>query len=210
MDMLAAIDHFVIAGPDLDALGSWWAEQAGTAADAGGAHTGLGTRNLLAGIDSTTYVELIGPDVDQPDHDGERPFGINDLAERRLVTFALAVDDLDTACAAVRNVGVDPGTPRAMQRLKPDGTTLEWRLAVPTDPMLAGVMPFLIEWGATAHPAAELSRSADLRGIQLRHPDHVRISDALEALTGAAEQVKLGDPFVGIVLTSVTGAQITI
>ena len=186
------LDHLVIAAPSLADLSSWWANAMGAPAAPGGAHTGLGTRNELAGLDDTTYVELIGPDPDQPPPSMPRPFGIDGLATRRLVTFAVAVEDLDQACSAVRSAGIDPGEPRAMQRLRPDGVLLAWRLAVPTDPSLAGVMPFLIEWGATAHPAASLEPAAALERLALQHPKHAQIAEAIEAATGQHIDVSAG------------------
>lgn len=188
----SAVDHFVVAGPDLAALGEWWADAVGSNAVEGGAHTGLGTRNLLAGIDSSTYVELIGPDPDQPDPSGPRPFGIDDVTDRRLVTFALAVPDLDAACAAVSASGIDPGEPFGMERTRPDNVRLQWRLSFPPDPELAGVMPFLIEWGTSAHPAADLPSQARLTRLSLQHPNAARIETAVSALAGDSWRVAQG------------------
>ncbi len=186
------LDHLVIAAPSLAELSAWWNDALGAPAAEGGAHTGLGTRNELAGLDETTYVELIGPDPDQPTPPMPRPFGIDELTSRRLVTFAVAVDDLDRACAAVRAAGIDPGEPRAMERRRPDGVLLAWRLAFPPDPALAGVMPFLIEWGETAHPAASLEPAAALQKLTLQHPHGDQIAGAIEAATGHHLEVKSG------------------
>ncbi|NND03637.1 MAG: VOC family protein [Acidimicrobiia bacterium] len=194
MDELRAVDHLVIAGPDLRALGDWWSKAVGRNASEGGAHTGRGTRNLLAGIDETTYVELIGPDTEQPDPPRPRPFGIDDLHDRRLVTFALAVPDLIAACAAVSSAGIDPGEPFSMERTRPDGERLHWRLAFPPHPGWAGVMPFLIEWGETAHPAADLPAQVRLVDLSLQHPDAAQVGEALRAVTQAPWKVRQGPP----------------
>lgn len=194
MNELNDIDHLVIAGPELAALGLWWSEAVGQEALEGGAHTGLGTRNMLTGIDESTYIELIGPDLEQPEPTGPRPFGIDDLPGRRLVTFALAVADLRAACAAVSTTGIDPGEPFAMERTRPDGVQLQWRLAFPPDPGLAGVMPFLIEWGGAAHPAAELPAHIRLTELTLQHPDATKIEKALRSVTGTPWTVRQGPP----------------
>jgi len=206
----SAVDHFVVAGPDLAALGEWWADAVGTDAVEGGAHTGLGTRNLLAGIDSNTYVELIGPDPDQPDPSGPRPFGIDDLTDRRLVTFALAVPDLDAACAAVSASGIDPGEPFGMERTRPDGVRLQWRLAFPSGPELAGVMPFLIEWGTSAHPAVDLPSQTRLTQVSLQHPDAARIETAVRALAGDTWHVAHGPANVSASLETPEGRPIAL
>jgi hypothetical protein len=200
------LDHLVLAASDLPALSRWWAGHVGVAAEPGGAHTGRGTRNELAGIDGTTYVELIGPDPDQPEPSGPRPFGIDTIVEQRLVTFAVAVDDLDEACAAVRSVGVDPGEPTPMQRQRPDGSVLAWRLAVPTDPTLGGVMPFLIEWADSEHPAADLPATVGLARLELSHPEPARIAAAIEAATGDTLDVQAGDAHLAATFEPPAGA----
>jgi len=205
MDTLTAVDHLVIAGPDLSALGIWWSEAVGEHAVEGGAHTGRGTRNMLAGIDESTYIELIGPDLEQPEPATARPFGIDALTERRLVTFAIAVTDLDAACASVTAVGIDPGEPIGMERTRPDGVRLQWRLAFPSDPELAGVMPFLIEWGGTAHPAADLSSDVRLSALSLQHPEPSAIEAALQAITRDDWHVDPGPPRVAARLETADG-----
>ena len=114
----------------------------------GGPHVGLGTTNELIGVGPSTYIELIGPDPEQPDHDGPRPFGINGLLEPALVTWAVAVADIDVALANVTAAGIDPGESLPMSRVRPDGVKLSWHLAVPPSTDLAGIMPFSIDWGA--------------------------------------------------------------
>lgn len=181
----SAVDHLVVAGPDLALLVSMWREATGVDPVPGGAHTGMGTRNELVGVDATTYIELIGPDPEQAEPPGPRPFGIDDRTEPGFATFAIAVEDLPTACAAVRSAGIDPGEIRPMQRRRLDGVLLEWRLAVPPDPALGGVMPFLIEWGeATPHPAAGLEPEMTIAALALTHPEAAGIAAAVRGATG--------------------------
>ena len=182
--MEAALDHLVVAGPDLAALCRWWRDASGISPEPGGAHEGRGTRNALVGLGPSSYLELIARDPDQPDPRGPRPFGVDQLVvnDPVLVTFALAVRDLDEATEQVRSAGIDPGQIVAMQRRRPDGSVLQWRLAVPPDPTLGGVSPFLIEWGASAHPAADLVATAALDQLELGHPNRAPIQRALTSL----------------------------
>jgi hypothetical protein len=61
------------------------------------------------------------------------------------VGWALACDDLETAVASARSRGFDPGGVLDGQRLRPDGTLLRWQLT--GNALIAGVVPFLINWG---------------------------------------------------------------
>lgn len=206
--MKASLDHLVVAGTDLSAVVAWWAARTGQQPTAGGAHTGRGTRNALVGLGSSSYLELIGPDHLQPDHEGDRPFGINDLEPHsiRLMTFALAVGDLDAAVSAVRDAGIDPGKITPMSRVRPDGVELSWRLAVPPSPKLGGTMPFLIEWGSdTPHPAADLPRGCELESIRLGHPEPELLQAALDAIGASFTVETERTPTLAAVITTPQG-----
>lgn len=178
-----ALDHLVLATPDLAGTVDVLAERGITLTE-GGPHVGVGTRNQLAGLGDGSYLEVVGPDPEQPDPDRPRPFRIDALAGPRLLTWALRVPDLDAALAASTAGGHDPGPGGAMSRRRPDGELLAWRLAFPPDD-LGGVAPFLIDWGATRHPSASLD-GPRLRGLTLEHPDPERVRRTLRAL-GAHE-----------------------
>ena len=75
----------------------------------GGSHDGLGTANALLAIGNGAYLEIIGPDPSQPDHVGPRPFGVDDVTEPRLITWAAAVPDLDLWLAWCTARKLDPG-----------------------------------------------------------------------------------------------------
>ena len=162
----------MLATPDLAATCDAVERDGITLAD-GGPHVGVGTRNRLAGLGPGRYLEVVGPDPDQPEPDAPRPFGIDGLDTARLVTWAVRVPDLDAAC--------DAGRPRAMSRRRPDGELLAWRLAFPPDD-LGGVLPFLIDWGATAHPSASLPDGAELVDLVLGHPEPDRVRRLLDAV----------------------------
>lgn len=167
--LAATVDHLVYATPNLDATVTEVREQWGVAPTEGGRHDGMGTRNVLLALGGSTYLEIIGPDPDQPDPAGPRPFGVDEITAPRLVTWAAGVPDLDLWIEWARDRGVDPGDGFAMQRTTPAGTTLHWRLTVPPTEG-DGVLPFLIEWpGAT--PAAGAATGCTLMGMQLTHSD---------------------------------------
>jgi hypothetical protein len=70
------IDHFVFAVPNLaDGVGEFQ-RLVGVNPVRGGSHTNLGTATYLVGLGGSAYLEIIGPDPDQPDPAQPRPFGV--------------------------------------------------------------------------------------------------------------------------------------
>ena len=121
------LDHLVYGTPDLAATTADLAA-AGLTLSPGGPHVGLGTRNALAALGDGAYLEVIGPDPEQPEPDGDRPFAVDRLIEPRLLTWAIRVDDLDVAVSTAIEIGYDPGPIAAMSRRRTDGVVLNWRL----------------------------------------------------------------------------------
>lgn len=173
------LDHIVLGVPDLAEAVARFADRTGIAPARGGSHVGLGTANFLVGLDATiaggaagrAYLEIVGPDPDQPDPDGPRPFGIDDLVDERVVTWAVHPPDVDSFVRSARREGYDPGDPVPMSRRTPDGELLEWRLTPPRLDRGVGLIPFLIDWGATPHPTTRDLPSVPLVEWRAEHPD---------------------------------------
>lgn len=203
---MTIFDHLVLAGPNLADLVELAESSTGVRSVPGGPHADMGTTNELLGLGPTSYLELIGPDPDQPEPAKPRPFGVDGLSEPRIMTWAIAVPDLAAAVQSVAAVGVDPGTEIPMARTRPDGVRLEWRLAVPPQESLAGIMPFLIEWGPdTPHPAASLDAILSISRFALRHPQPDPIAAAIMAVTGESVDVETGPALLSLTLQGPTG-----
>jgi hypothetical protein len=190
--MPADLDHLVLAGPDLAAARAWFTELTGVAPAPGGRHAGWGTANELVGLGGAAYLEIIGPDPEQPAPERPRPFAVDELAAPRVVTWALRTTDIEATLAAARAAGYDPGDPVPMARRTPEGGLLEWRLTEPRLDRGAGLVPFVIDWGATAHPTARQLPETPLLDFVLRHPDPATITGPLAAL-GVDVEVKRGE-----------------
>ncbi|MFE7648020.1 VOC family protein [Streptomyces phaeoluteigriseus] len=176
------LDHLVLATRDLAATVAEFTRRTGVAPAPGGAHVGLGTRNYLVGLGGCAYLEIIGPDPDQPAPTGPRPFGLDGLDTPRTVTWAVSPSDLDAAVATVRARGYDPGEVRRMSRRSPDGTLLEWRLTDGGTPHPSGLVPFLIDWGDTTHPSASGLPVTPLLELTAAAPDPGEVRVLLTAL----------------------------
>jgi Glyoxalase-like domain len=194
------LDHLVYATPDLDASVRRIAELTGVMPAEGGSHPGLGTRNRLLGLGELRYLEIIGPDPDQRTPDRPRPFGIDDLTAPRLTAWAIRAADIEARVARARTLGYDPGPIEPLARRTPDGELLRWRLTVPYDT----VVPFLIDWGRTPHPARHLP-VVPLTSFAAAHPEPDGVRRRLAAL-GVELEVRQGEAG----LTAVVGGTTTL
>jgi len=179
------IDHLVYAAPDLASAVAEVEERCGVRAQAGGRHTGLGTHNALVALGARTYLEIIAPDPGQPRPAMRRPFGVDGLRSGGLAGWALACDDIDTAVARARRRGYDPGDVADGQRTMPAGTVLRWRMTL--NAVGGGVIPFLISWGDTEHPARSAPHGLTLETFHVEHPDPSTLSLPLTALDADVE-----------------------
>ncbi|HEX3337475.1 MAG TPA: VOC family protein [Jatrophihabitans sp.] len=90
--------------------------------------------------------------------------------------------NLDALVAAARAGGYDPGGPRPMSRRTLGGELLEWRLTTPDVALGDGLIPFLIDWGATPHPTSRALPRTPLLEWRAGHPDPESIGAILTAL----------------------------
>lgn len=201
MCTMPALDHLVYAVPDLDAAVIDLARRTGVQPVFGGVHPGRGTRNALIGLSwrgtRRSYLELLGPDPDQPPvRRSQMLLGLGGLLkedadfEPRMHTWAIRPDDMITTLKRARKAGVETGTPVAAARKTPAGTKLAWQLAVPEPLGLGGVQPFLIEWNGH-HPSDDNMPTLELLDLQLKHPDERRATQVLSAL-GVGISVRSG------------------
>ena len=146
--MITRFDHAVIAVRDLAAaLGQF--RRLGFDGRPGGRHTGRGTENAIVrfGLD---YIELISvydrPEARQSGWGGAALVDYLDEHDGGFVGFCLATDNIEGSAEALKTRL--PGTqgPLDMQRRRPDGEVLRWRLAIPGRSPWLSSYPFLIEW----------------------------------------------------------------
>ncbi len=195
----AALDHLVLAVPDLAAATEDLTRRTGVVPVSGGAHPGRGTRNALVGLrwrgSERCYLELLGPDPGQSEVPvQDTMLGLGHLGPgftTRMHGWAVQPQDLGTTLTRARSLGIDVGEPMAASRVTPAGTPLSWRMAVPHPLGLGGVQPFLVDWRGHAHPSDDPLPVLDLLDLRLQHPDPARARQVLGAL-GAEGEVGTG------------------
>jgi len=174
------VDHLVVAARNLAEGVAWCADTLGIVPDPGGRHDGMGTHNRLLNIASDrfprAYLEIIAIDPEAPPPQRTRWFDLDQpllhaaLANGpRLIHWVARCRDVQSACDALRTAGIDRGTVIQAQRQTPSGM-LQWKIALRDDGqrLLDGVLPTLIEWGAS-HPTDVLpQRGVVLDRLRLR------------------------------------------
>ncbi|TDD91349.1 VOC family protein [Actinomadura rubrisoli] len=196
-----ALDHLVYATPDLRATVDEVHRLTGARPVEGGRHLGLGTRNHLLGLGGRRYLEIIGPDDGQPEPGVPRPFGIDTRAEPAMVTWAIRAGDLQERVERARRRGYDPGDVEDMSRRTPDGDLLTWRLAFAQ----AGLVPFLIDWGTTAHPTEQGLPTVPLTSFTGSHPEPGTVQSALDAIGAHLDVTVASSPALTATLDGPSG-----
>jgi hypothetical protein len=181
-DLLARLDHIVYATADLSAGIEAIEKLTGVRATPGGQHPGRGTRNALIALGPTSYLEIIGPDPDQPAPPRPRPFGIDGLKAPRLGRWVVKAQNLEQLAAEASRKGIQLGEVTAGKRQRPDGVLLTWRYTDPLVDLANGLVPFFIDWGDSPHPAATAAKGLTLIALRGEHPDAARVGKILTSL----------------------------
>ena len=188
----AALDHLIIVAERLTQGCDYVESALGVRPQPGGRHPTMGTHNALLRLGDDLYLEVMAIDPDAPAPrrprwvDLDEPRMRASLAEGPLLaTFVARADDI---ASLARQSPVDLGEVLPFER-----GDFRWKLTVPADGHRPGrgLVPMLIEWGASPHPAASLP-DAGLSLVTLagEHPDPAPVRAALARL-GLSEIVKV-------------------
>jgi len=200
------VDHLIYAAPDLVAAVADLEHRFGVRAQAGGQHIGLGTHNALLALGPRTYLEIVAPDPGQPEPSVPRPLRVGDVISGRLVGWALAYTDIDRAVAAARRRGYDPGEVGDGHRVGPTGTELRWRATASA--LAEDLIPFLICWGDTEHPARSAPPGLILQSLRIEHPDPASLTPKLIALGADIDVTRTPAPALVASLSGPRGRQV--
>lgn len=181
--MKLALDHLVIAAPDLEPGTAHVADLLGIAPQDGGAHAAMGTHNRVLGMFGGVYLEVIAID---PAAAPARPrwFGLDTEAVRQRLQSGPFL--LHWAARVERPVDLTLWQSQYPARIAPvipmTRGDLRWRITVPEDGALPGwqgeadtagdgLLPSLIQWDVAAYPGISLPRQdLALRKLSGRHP----------------------------------------
>ncbi|WP_149536989.1 VOC family protein [Siccirubricoccus phaeus] len=187
---MAEIDHIVLGARTLEEGAAFVEQHLGVRPRPGGQHPGFGTHNMLLGLGSGVYLEVIAPDPAQPEPAHARPFDLDDPslrlaleAEPRLIAWVARTPVLD---AVVARLGHRGGKVVAMRR-----GDLSWRMAFPPQRQdMDNLIPALIQWQGEGASARLPDSHVRLVQLEAEHPEVDAVKAAL-AERGLEDAVKL-------------------
>jgi len=183
----AELDHLVITAPNLAAGCEFVMKAIGVGMVPGGEHPLMGTQNMLARLNDSTFLEVIAVNPAACHPGRPRWFGLDRLPAGqgpRLATWVARTSNIEqVSAAALRSLGQIETMRRG---------SFQWRITVPADGELidGGVVPALIQWESGQHPAAGLPESGcslDVLELFTFDPESLRRELDLLGLSHAVE-----------------------
>jgi len=177
------IDHVLLGVPDLDAAVDDFERDTGVQPVIGGEHPEFGTSNALVSLSDGSYFEIIGPGPSASVDNLGGVFGRQE--SRSLAGFAMSSGELKAVAERVRAAGFELQGPIPGSRTTPDGETLEWQMLLIGGHDFGGLIPFLIDWGDTPHPATTSPTGLSVARFEVRHPEAEELRRIYSELLGA-------------------------
>lgn len=174
--MLNKVDHIVLVVPNLSQGIAYLQDLTGVLCTTGGKHPQFGTHNALLKIGKEIYLEVLAPDPSNPKTE-KRWMGVDLIQEPRITRLALKSRNIDQEAALLAAHKTGHGKIQKGKRQKPDGTLLEWMLTCPLATPEIEALPFLIDWGNSAHPVTGMKADCNLKDITLFSPESSSIQD---------------------------------
>jgi hypothetical protein len=173
------IDHLVITAGALELGEQYVREALGVELQTGGKHLRMATHNKLLKLGPELYLEVLSIDPDAEGPNRPRWFGLDEHVHvaPRLATWVIRTNDIHAAAADREDLF---GRIEEMSRGE-----FRWLITVRMDGGMAfgGVVPVLIEWKTSVHPASKLEdRGCSLIKLQATHPQAEEISKLLQSI----------------------------
>lgn len=181
--MPRTIDHIVYAVFDLDRAIADFTQQLGIAPVFGGQHQDRGTKNALLNLGNGCYLEIIAIDEWNTQVGPPRWMGLDVLQKPQITRWCLKSDNLAKDQALLKAYNPKMGEQWSGKRQTASGELLAWEMLLPLPEPEVEVVPFMVDWGASAfHPTERLEESCTYLDLVLTHPEPHKIERILNAL----------------------------
>lgn len=165
------VDHLVLAVPELQFGIQYIEELLGVSAQIGGQHRGRGTWNALLALGHDSYLEIIAPDPKQEAPPKGRWMGVDQIQTPTLIHWAAKVHPIQVFVDRAAKHQLPLGELSSGSRTRINGDVLSWVLTEPIQPEQGGIIPFLIDWEDSEHPAISLPQECSLLSLRAQHPN---------------------------------------
>ncbi len=176
------IDHLVYATTNFEDSIEWFEDISGVRPVFGGYHKAKGTKNALVRIGDKMYLEILGIDESNDSIKKNRWMGIDLLTKPQLTRWALASDNLEKDASCLKSYDQHLGEIKAGSRKKQNGNTLAWEMIMPLAKPAIDLLPFMIDWGKSVHPAQNLNAACKLKCLNFCHPKALEIEQIFKKL----------------------------
>jgi hypothetical protein len=180
--LLPKVDHLVLAVPSLEEGIKKVEKLTGVRPQIGGQHQGRGTWNALLALGYGSYLELIAPDPKQTPPAKGAWMGVDKIKVPTLIHWAAKVEGIHKFLKTAKEQQLHIGSLSAGSRTRINGQVISWMLTEPVSGSDGGILPFLIDWEDSDHPAENLPQHCKLVHLEARHPEPAIISRQLEIL----------------------------
>lgn len=174
------IDHLVWYTADLAEGRRHFATTMAAEPRYGGEHPGEGTANAILSLGPATYLEILGRDPRQAADalDAE----VASLRGQGLYHWAVGGGEPDRLSRRAAAAGLAGGAVVPGGRVKPDGKRLDWRCWGLRDHGFGSLVPFVIDWCDSEHPALSAPRGGNLVGFEVHTPEADRLRRIFDVL----------------------------
>ena len=180
--MISIIDHLVYAVPDLEKAIINFEKNTGIAPVYGGRHIERGTHNALVRIGKRSYLEFLA--IDKSNTNVKAPYwmGLDHIHFPKLTHWAFATTDFEKGLEILSSIDPQLASPIKGRRTLQNGVTLEWKMTSPVPNRHIEVLPFMIDWGQSAHPVESLPNECQLIHFSANHPNPALLSPFFEQI----------------------------
>ncbi|MGB3468446.1 MAG: VOC family protein [Cyclobacteriaceae bacterium] len=178
----SAIDHIVYAVSELEAGMDHIEDCLGVRPVYGGKHPQQGTHNAIVAIGQSQYLEILAPDPDNDSIPPPRWMGIDRPGKDEITRWALKSDNINRDVKILGTLGETYLHTKEGQRMTATGDLLKWQLSMPSASPRIDVVPFLLDWGASQHPATGLDQLCKIISFDIYHTETAKINRVLQQL----------------------------
>ena len=175
----SALDHLLLAGPDLDAATAALEARTGVRAAPAGSHQDLGAQSAIARLGDHTFLEVVGPDP-ALSH-GAFAARLEQLKGPQLLMWAAHTENADGIVARATEAGYHAVLTES-RRTRPDGTVARWRSVFVNGHGAGALIPFFVEWPPGEHPSRDAPAGLSLVAFRIEAPESEALKVVLDAL----------------------------